>query len=78
MKLCKHGIPDCKHDCDYVDERDALIPEAEARANREAGPRPAGTRDENPECEVWAKRWNTLFHAHMDALWRGLKRGRAA
>lgn len=71
MRLCKHGVPmSTRHDCDYVDARDALIPAAEEHANRLAGPRPKGTRDDSPEYEAWVNRWNWLFHAHMDRLWK--------
>lgn len=71
MKLCKHGLPiSLRHDCEYVAARDALIPLAEKYANDHAGPKPPGTRMDNAECELWAARWNTLFHAHMDELWK--------
>ncbi len=69
IKMCRHGVPSTvvEHSCGYADERDWLIPRAEAFANVQAGAEP------NPFSnfhEEWAKRWNSAFHGEMDRLWR--------
>ena len=46
----------------YEKKRDALIPIAEAAANKAAGIMPAET---DPK---WANRWNRIFHDTMNRL----------
>lgn len=74
-QICKHGVrlPNHFHDCDYVDFRASLVPEAEAHADAAAGPRPpcvfgikAGEDARNAQYDAWATAWNLLFHAYID------------
>lgn len=64
---CRHGVPRRGlfggHDCAYADARDALIPYAEAAANRDV---PGGDRADRRSA------WDAAFHRHMAALARGL------
>ena len=51
----------------YVAARNKLIPEAEATANKVAGPKP---EKDGPARESWVTTWNRTFHSTMDALAR--------
>ena len=51
-------------DTKYINQRNRLIPLAEAYADRAAGKRPKGNS------EAWLNRWNLMFHSRMDALAR--------
>jgi len=55
-------------DKDYARERNALIPEAEAFANKKCKAKfPGG----NEKARVaWAAKWNRSFHEKMTKLWR--------
>jgi hypothetical protein len=53
-----------KHDCDYVDWRDSLVPLAEAVANAALGAAPV----DKASTARWEKRWTHRFHAEMARL----------
>lgn len=56
------------HSCEYVEARNALIPFAEAKANKTAGlcaPK-GGPEDERAS---WYAAWNQAFLAAMDRMW---------
>jgi hypothetical protein len=61
--VCGH-YEGAQHDCSYVDERNRLIPAAEAQADRLAA--------QDPE------RWEVEFLKAMDRLWRARGGGYAA
>ena len=50
--------------CDYVVQRDALIPRAVAHANKAAGANPASSAGRDA--------WNRAYHAKMNDLARSL------
>lgn len=69
LPRCRHGAPlhlIPPHDCAYADERGRLIPRAAAEADRVAG---VGAK-KAANAEWWAGRWNAVFHATMERLWR--------
>jgi hypothetical protein len=53
---------------DYETQRNALIPTAEAEADKAAGQRPDDP--EGKEYLEWTVKWSTVFHAAMDRLWK--------
>jgi hypothetical protein len=53
--------------CDYVEQRDALIPRAVAHANKIAG--------SNPQSNEGRDAWNRVYHAKMSDLARPLTSG---
>ncbi len=82
-ELCRHGAPlhwRPPHDCDYADAREALVPYAEAAADRDV-PRPRSVSRValeratpavrgilDAESENYATAWNRAFHRHMALL----------
>lgn len=56
---CNHTEGD-KHDCEYVINRNRLIPMASLRADILAG--------ENDGSATWSWRWDAAFHAAMADL----------
>lgn len=52
----------------YVTRRNRLIPAAEKHANTLAGARPKREKD----MELWAAKWNAIFHSKMNELARGI------
>jgi hypothetical protein len=57
-----------KPDHDYIRQRDALIPEAEKKANKRFGEKAPGTTGKANE--KYAKDWTGCFFREMDRLWR--------
>lgn len=85
MKHCRHTeavlieagrpdvhLPNDKHSCSYVDERNALIPEAEALAFRAADAwaqsRPGDMKASRGDT-AYRMQWSREFFAAMDFLW---------
>ena len=75
MANCKHTDGD-RHDCEYVDSRNALIPAAEREADRIAGPAPVrygsiggATKEKLAALESWRAKWDRVFLLAMDRLW---------
>lgn len=54
-----------RHDCDYVDARDQLVPLAAAVADVEE-PEPRGAT--RPELAAWSWRWDAAYHRAMARL----------
>ena len=57
------------YDADYVASRDALIPKAVIKANRNFG---AACKEKSNEkaLERYARGWSKCFHQEMNRLWR--------
>ena len=53
---------------DYARERNALIPEAEAFANKKCKTKFPGGNEKARE--AWAAKWNFTFHNRVNKLWR--------
>ena len=60
-------------DQDYIRERNAFIPIAEKRANKEFGRQSPKGKDVKVKTEYTAN-WNRVYHAELERLWR--ERGR--
>ena len=56
-------------DKDYIRQREALIPLATARANKEFGRKGPGGPDNQDHAEYTAN-WTRVFFAEMERLWR--------
>lgn len=63
--LLHHWHPPRFHDCGYIEERNAMIPEAEARADW-------SMRYDDPLADDFGTKWTKCFSNAMDALARGL------
>ena len=59
-------------DRNYIREREALIPLAVKRANKEFGARGPGGKDIKANAE-YAANWSRVYHAEMQRLWRERK-----
>ncbi len=74
---CDHYTPSADFDVAYAKERNKLIPDAVAFADRmhgKTGPeRGESAREWIKAREVWAANWNRAYHQQMNFLW-GLKR----
>ena len=55
-------------DPDYARERNTLIPQAEAFANKKCKAKFPGGNEKARE--AWAAKWNFCFHEKMTKLWR--------
>lgn len=64
---CKHEDGG-KHDCRYVDRRNALIPIAEARANLAVGADYGGADYVGTLYRDWSLAWDREFHRAMTDL----------
>ena len=59
-----------KPDKKYEAARNALIPIAEAYANKECGSKPPKkVRGDDDARNAWTAKWNRVFHSKMDRLW---------
>lgn len=55
-------------DENYIQQRNALIPEAEKFADDKFGKSYKGKSDK--ERNLWRANWNLAYHSCMDMLWR--------
>ena len=52
----------------YINERSALISQAEKHANSKHGKTASDNCDDDERLE-WCAKWNREFHSAMDSLW---------
>ena len=57
------------YDADYERARDALIPKAVVKANRNFGST-CGEKSNEKALECYARNWSKCFHQEMNRLWR--------